>query len=356
MAEAPAVSLLVPICNVEKYLRQCLESAREQSLSNIEIICINDGSTDSSLDIINEYVEADPRFRVLDKPNSGYGDSMNKGLSMCTGEYVGILESDDFLDSGALETMYRAAKQCDAQVVKCDFYLYWSLPEERNEKFGWVDALLEGHVNPQVEREVFYRKPSIWSAIYRRDFLEKNDISFLPSPGASYQDAGFNFKVWASCDNAVLLNEAFLHYRQDNEKSSVNSPGKVFCVCDEYEEMHRYLDSHCQARIYLRSVLAKMRFDSYEWNYDRLSPELREQFVPRMVEDVNSDLQQGYSDLNIFEPSKRLNLILLLHDSKLYGVLRSSDGSRTRKECFVRLMRAGGLLSAIRLALFRLTH
>ena len=247
-------------------------------------------------------------------------------------------------------------KQCDAQVVKCDFYLYWSLPEERNEKFGWVDALLEGHVNPQVEREVFYRKPSIWSAIYRRDFLEKNDISFLPSPGASYQDAGFNFKVWASCDNSVLLNEAFLHYRQDNEKSSVNSPGKVFCVCDEYEEMHRYLDSHCQARIYLRSVLAKMRFDSYEWNYDRLSPELREQFVPRMVEDVNSDLQQGYSDLNIFEPSKRLNLILLLHDSKLYGVLRSSDGSRTRKERFVRLMRAGGLLSAIRLALFRLTH
>ena len=107
MAEAPAVSLLVPICNVEKYLRQCLESAREQSLSNIEIICINDGSTDSSLDIINEYVEADPRFRVLDKPNSGYGDSMNKGLSMCTGEYVGILESDDFLDSGALQAMRR---------------------------------------------------------------------------------------------------------------------------------------------------------------------------------------------------------------------------------------------------------
>ena len=75
-----------------------------------------------------------------------------------------------------------------------------------------------------------------------------------------------------------------------------------------------------------------------------------------MVEDVNSDLQQGYSDLNIFEPSKRLNLTLLLHDPKLYGVLRSSDGSRTRKERFAGLMESGGLVAAIRLAMFRLTH
>ena len=360
MAEVPAVSLLVPICNVEKYLRQCLESAREQTLSNIEIICINDGSTDSSLDIINEYVEADPRFRVLDKPNSGYGDSMNKGLSLCTGEYVGILESDDFLDSEALETMYRAAKKCDAQVVKCDFYLYWSLPEERNEKFGWVDALLEGHVNPQVEREVFYRKPSIWSAIYRRDFLEQNDISFLPSPGASYQDAGFNFKVWASCDNAVLLNEAFLHYRQDNEKSSVNSPGKVYCVCDEHDEIARFIDEkRPELKAVLGPVRAHTKFLNYRWNYDRLDAELKPEFLERFSAEMRQEIESGcidrrYFDGSIycdsasegfrcFEPWEIIEIDWLANDPTYYAAHRACEHSSGKLETLKTYWNAGGL-------------
>ena len=79
-SDTPKVSLLVPICNVERYLRECLDSAVAQTLEDIEIICINDGSTDGSLGIINSFVEKDPRFKVIDKPNSGYGDSMNKGL------------------------------------------------------------------------------------------------------------------------------------------------------------------------------------------------------------------------------------------------------------------------------------
>ena len=90
----PAVSLLVPVYNVEKYLSRCLESARDQTLENIEVICINDGSTDRSPEIIREFVEADARFRSVDKENSGYGASMNMGLRAARGKYVGILESD----------------------------------------------------------------------------------------------------------------------------------------------------------------------------------------------------------------------------------------------------------------------
>ena len=91
-SDTPKVSLLVPICNVERYLRECLDSAVAQTLKDIEIICINDGSTDSSPDIIREYMECDPRVKMIDKANSGYGDSMNRGLEMARGEYVGILE------------------------------------------------------------------------------------------------------------------------------------------------------------------------------------------------------------------------------------------------------------------------
>ena len=106
----PAVSLLIPIYNVERYLPECLDSAVGQTLMDIEVICINDGSTDSSPEIISRYAAKDDRIKVIDKPNSGYGCSMNLGLQEATGEYVGILESDDFFEPDALESLYRAAK------------------------------------------------------------------------------------------------------------------------------------------------------------------------------------------------------------------------------------------------------
>ena len=93
----PVVSLLVPIYNVERYLRECLDSACSQTLEDIEIICLNDGSTDSSPDIIREYMARDSRVRMVDKPNSGYGASMNRGLAEARGRYIGIWNSDDLL-------------------------------------------------------------------------------------------------------------------------------------------------------------------------------------------------------------------------------------------------------------------
>ena len=103
----PKVSILVPICNVERYLRECLNSLVNQTLREIEIICINDGSTDSSLSIIREYERRDERIVVIDKPNSGYGDSMNKGIELARGEYIGIVESDDFASLNMFETLYK---------------------------------------------------------------------------------------------------------------------------------------------------------------------------------------------------------------------------------------------------------
>ena len=91
----PKVSIVVPIYNVEKYLRQCLDSVVNQTLKEIEIICVDDGSTDSSPEIIQEYVEKDNRVKVISKPNSGYGNSMNRGFDMAEGEYIGIVESDE---------------------------------------------------------------------------------------------------------------------------------------------------------------------------------------------------------------------------------------------------------------------
>jgi glycosyltransferase involved in cell wall biosynthesis len=105
------VSILVPICNVEKFLGKCLCSIVNQTLTDIEIICINDGSKDQSLEIIKKFVKDDQRIVVIDKPNSGYGDSMNKGMGIAKGEYIGIVESDDFINANMFDELYSLAKE-----------------------------------------------------------------------------------------------------------------------------------------------------------------------------------------------------------------------------------------------------
>ena len=235
---SPVLSLLIPIYNVQRYLRECLDSALAQTLKDIEIICINDGSTDNSPAIIREYMERDRRVKMIDKANSGYGDSMNHGLEMARGKYVGILESDDFMAPDALEKLVSAADSNNADFAKANFDLYWSKPEERRSLHEMFKAKDCGKpVHPSDTTQFFKQKPSIWSAVYRRDFLERNGIKFLPTPGASFQDTSFAFKVIACADKAVYLHDAVLSYRQDNENSSVNSSAKVFCVNTEYARL-----------------------------------------------------------------------------------------------------------------------
>ena len=241
-SDSPVLSLLIPIYNVQRYLRECLDSALAQTLKDIEIICINDGSTDNSPAIIREYMERDERVKMIDKANSGYGDSMNHGLEMARGKYVGILESDDFMAPDALEKLVSAADTNNADFAKANFDFYWSKPEERRSLHEMFKAKDCGKpVHPSDTTQFFKQKPSIWSAVYRRDFLERNGITFLPTPGASFQDTSFAFKVIACADKAVYLHDAVLSYRQDNENSSVNSSAKVFCVNTEYAEIERWI-------------------------------------------------------------------------------------------------------------------
>ena len=118
------VSIIVPIYNVEQYLVECMESIVHQTLKDIEIICVNDGSTDNSLKIIQDYAQKDNRIVIIDKQNEGYGKGMNDGLDKATGEYVGIVEPDDYVDLHMYEDLYKIAHENDLDVIKADFYRF----------------------------------------------------------------------------------------------------------------------------------------------------------------------------------------------------------------------------------------
>lgn len=137
------VSIVVPVYNVQKYLRQGLDSIVNQTLQDIEIICVDDGSTDESGKILDEYAAKDGRVKVIHKNNTGYGNSMNIGFTAASGEYIGIVESDDYADPKMFETLYQIASANNLDIVKSGFYYYYSYPEEYNEKCEIVSKIMD---------------------------------------------------------------------------------------------------------------------------------------------------------------------------------------------------------------------
>lgn len=331
--KTPKVSIVIPIYNVEKYLRQCLDSVINQTLKDIEVICVNDGSTDGSLRIIQEYMQMDPRVKVIDKPNSGYGNSMNRGFDMACGEYIGIVESDDYADLDMFEKLYNCAKVNRLDVVKSGFYFYYSIPEEKNIPAPVASQVMCSRVfcpttdfrSAMEQAEFFNIKPSIWSAIYRREFIRENAIRFHETPGASYQDASFNFKVWCCAKRAKLMEECFLHYRQDNETSSINSPGKVYCIADEYEEMERFLKEHPVLKGKMEGIRLRLKYDSYIWNYERLSEPLQREFIKFASQDFKKDMLEGYCEKKYFPWYKWNMLEAIIRNPELYHKWRLAE-------------------------------
>ena len=229
------LSILVPIYNVEQYLPDCLDSLCAQTLKNIEIICINDGSTDASGAILDEYAKNNSNIVVINKKNSGYGDSMNRGLEAATGEYIGIVESDDYIDANGFEKLYELAKKTDADIVKANYYYHSDDKDEIHEVVK--NQKLNKAITISDDYSILIEEPGIWSAIYRRDFLNDNKIRFRTTPGASYQDTGFFFKTACAAKKIVYTKNAYLHYRTDNANSSVKSLEKVNYVVEEYADI-----------------------------------------------------------------------------------------------------------------------
>ena len=303
-----------------------MDSIVNQTLCDIQIICINDGSTDSTLSILQEYAAKDPRVEIIDKANSGYGDSMNRGIERATGEYLGIVESDDYVELTMFETLYNAAVKNKLDVVKTGFYLYSTQPEVKNEPMRLAAKIagksvfcpLTDFSNPRKQLEFFKSTAAIWSAIYRREFIMRHDIRFNETPGASYQDVGFCFKTWIKAKRVQFLDICLLHYRIDNAQSSVHNPGKVYCICDEYQEMERFLRMDADQLENTMPILASMKYEDYLWNYERLSETLREAFLQRFYEELKRHKEEGTLRRSYFSWYDWNNIQKLLLDPDHY--------------------------------------
>lgn len=310
---SPAVSVLVPIYNTSRYLPTCLDSLIGQTLKNLEIVCINDGSTDCSLDILKEYQSRDNRIVIIDKANSGYGCSMNEGLARATGEYVGICESDDFASPKMFEKLYKYARRYNLDLVKSNYYEHDESGDRPIPAYDYLHHYKKVF-SPAIYQDALTALPIIWAGLYRRDYLLANDIRFNTTPGASYQDTSFVHQCWFAAQRAALLPDYFLHYRVDNAASSCNQTSKIFEVCGEYALSESYLARNPKLESTFAPILNFLKYGTYRWNFNRIAPEYRRDFATRWASEYSEAATKGCLDLSYFPPESRMQVELLMHD------------------------------------------
>lgn len=287
---------------------RCLDSACGQTLQDIEIICVNDGSTDGSAQILASYAAKYPKLKIIAQKNGGYGKAVNAGLKAASGEYVAVLESDDWADADMYETLYNLAAAQNLDVLKADYYRYWSNGKNKIVKIGAQNYNQVFHLS---QREYVGKIwGSIWSALYRRKFLLEHDIWINETAGASYQDTAFIFKTNICAQRMYLLDKAFLHYRQDNLQSSVKNPRKIFCLDAEYDELDRYLQNHGLQQ--WQNLAVFRRCEGVFWNLNRLTPQGRRAYIAKQKNYLLSLL----ANKNLALPKKRIKKLRLLQFSE----------------------------------------
>lgn len=238
------VSIIVPVYNVEKYLERCLNSLINQTLKDIEIIIVNDGTLDNSLDICNKFALKDKRIKIYSKENEGLGLTRNYGIQFATGKYIAFVDSDDFVDISFYEKLYNSAEENKCDVCFGEYILNMPDNSKKNIKSGKLDfglttikarELLLCMLNVQ---DLKYHKigMSVWRAIYQRDLIKKNNICFLSEREYISEDICFNFEVlerakkvsivqgvyYYYCYNSVSLSHSYRKDRLDKTKKLIN--------------------------------------------------------------------------------------------------------------------------------------
>jgi len=314
------VSIVIPVCNVEQYLRECLDSAVGQTLQEIEIICVNDGSTDDSLKILMEYAKKDNRVKIIDKENAGYGHTMNIGMDMARGEYIGIIESDDYVVPEMYEELYETAARENLDIIKSDFCRFYGEGENAYKEYNKTARRDENYnvlIKPAEYQECFKFIMNTWSGIYRAEFLRMNAIRHNETPGASFQDNGFWFWTNMLAERTWYLNKAFYMNRRDNPNSSVYDTKKVYCVNEEYHLIDQNMIRLGVKEKFLAAYCYK-KFHSYLFTLNRIAPCFRKEYLNVFAKEFRGMEQDGGLSTEFFSNTDTDQLRWIMRNEEEY--------------------------------------
>ncbi len=202
------VSIIVPVYNVEKYLGRCLDSLVMQTLEDIEIICVNDGSPDNSLAILEEYAAKDTRIRIINQENAGLSCARNAGLQIAQGEYIAFVDSDDWVDLDFFKKLYDTAKKHDTDIAVAGIMRLHKFGKKFYLKF--TEEIVTNDLNKKFELCDVPDRSYVWNKIYKKEVLLNNNIKFVEN--LIYEDCVFTPQVLHKFNNLVTVPNTYYYY------------------------------------------------------------------------------------------------------------------------------------------------
>jgi glycosyltransferase involved in cell wall biosynthesis len=319
------VSIIVPVYNVEKYLRQCVDSIVNQSLKEIEIICINDGSTDNSLQILEGYAQRDKRIKIINKRNEGLSAARNTGMEYATGEYIGFVDSDDFINEKMYENLYKNAKSNKSDIVMCPAYVFDNNNPELNHKkpyfsLEFLDKKFDNKVfdHTNAKNLIFKVNVTCWNKIYKSQFLNEIGAKFHK---IYFEDNIFFFETYLKAKRISLIRD-FLYYYRINRPGSFITEGnkKFFDICNMHDLLKKILIETGNLDEYLESFL-NCKISESLGRYNQVDERFKPEFFDIIKQNfIKNNLKK--SDIDKLSKNNKIKYqnILISDTYKEYGL------------------------------------
>lgn len=357
MSRCPKISSITYVKDGEKYIRKCIESIINQTLQDIEIIVVDGGSKDMTVEIINELKSRDQRIVVLHVEGS-VGAQFNAALKIARGEYIAVCEGDDYILNNKYEKLYELASKNNLDVIRACYYLFF---EHQGSEYRYkteviatpdlYNMVMENNSGNKYFLSTFVN--GYWNGLYSREFLISNNIRQNETKGASFQDITFSFLTQMYARRFLFVQEPYHCYRIDNPESSVNSAQCIEKISYEYDLLQKELKKRNCWNEYQQMFLI-WEMNSYKQFLDKFSQSDKEKLIDVLYERFEiQNIPNQYAGLSIYSKTKKLINALYVDKKTFFQAMTENDEYRNKAFDFFRSCEFG---SAETLILFGLGH
>ena len=314
----PKVSVIIPVYNVEKYLKECLDSLVNQTLPDIEIILVDDGSTDSSLDICKQYAQKDNRIKIIEQQNQGAGAARNKGLAVAIGDYLYFMDSDDYINTNALEKLYNQITKTNADICFCKHKIFDEKDKiikngEWDSKIKIIPEMLTFSYKDIPTKILQICIPTPFIKLYKKSFINRKEISFQEIKTCN--DVFFCYASLIMADKITFINEFLVTYRTNQKTSLSSNRGRsATCIITAYTKLKEYLNNNRLFDIVSKSVY-DMAVANFKYELGHCNPKRKKE----LLKQIKSFLPSNYYKKHF--QNKLLQQIFSLKNEDIHKVI-----------------------------------
>ncbi len=308
------LSVILPMYNVEKYIGTCLDSLTKWKADYVEFLVVNDGSTDRGVDVVQKYIESDPRIILINKENGGCASARKTGLDYARGNYVGFIDPDDFTDETMYKKLLNAALEGSFDISLCGYNEYY---EDSGKIVPAPDALWEPYISGcydanKIQELIVYARVAIWRGIYRKQFLNENSISFYTDL-RRFDDLPFKVETYAFAKSIVMVPEYLYYYRLEREGQDVSANDeRLYVHFDIFNHLNNSIGKTRNQK--LIDYLQMCKLQTHRYALSKILAEYKQEYIKRTIIDFDSlsDFKRTYAIANkmissdVAEDSKKI--------------------------------------------------